>query len=107
MPFLGLKLAIFGVFFFSGPCFLWEGGPKNFFRPNFFSTIFIYQSGLKKSYLETLYFFVEFLYLFLENPKNRLISLSYCFFQKLEIFPKYMVVELSVGGRSYQNPFGS
>ena len=37
----------------------------------------------RKSYLKTLYFLVEFLYLFLENPKNRFIS--------SEIFPKYSI----------------
>ena len=105
MPFLGLKLAIFSVFSVSGPCFLWEGGPKNFFRPNFFSTVFIYLSGLKKSYLETLYLFVEFLYLFLENPKNRFKSLSYLKLKNAQKYPLRLLGENGVCTKSYQKPF--
>ena len=81
------KIGHFSVFSFLAPVFSETGVQK----------VFIYISGFKKSYLKTLYFLVEFLYLFLENPKNRFISLSYCFFQKPEIFAKYMVVALSLG----------
>ena len=94
-------------FSFLGPVFSGRGGQKIFFAPIFFSTNFIYLSGLKKSYLETLYFFVEFLYLFLENPKNRFISLFYLKLKNAHKYPLRLLGENGVCTKSYQNPFGS
>ena len=46
--------------------------------------------------VETLYVFIEFLYLFLENPKNRFISLFYL---------KLKNAQNGVCTKSYQKPF--
>ena len=78
------KIGHFQRFFRFWPLFSLRGGSKQFFSPKFIFVSFIYISGFKKSYLKTLYFLVEFLYVFLENPKNRFISLSYCFFKNLK-----------------------
>ena len=99
------KIGNFLHFFRFWALFSLRGGTIIFFRPNFFSTVFIYLSGLKKSYLETLYVFVEFLYLFLENPKNRFISLFYLKLKNAQKYPLRLLGENGVCTKSYQKPF--
>ena len=95
----------FAFFSFLGPVFSERGVKKIFLPPIFFSIVFIYLSGLKKSYLETLYLFVEFLYLFLENPKNRFISLYYLKLKNSQKYPLRLLGENGVCTKSYQKPF--
>ena len=106
-PLLGLKLAIFGVFFPFWPLFSLRGRFKKFFSRQCFFNSFHIHKWFQKKLFENIIFFSWIFIPILGKSKNRFISLSYCFLQKPEICPKYMVVELSLGGRSYQNPFGS
>ena len=90
---------------FLAPVFSERGVQKIFFAPIFFPIVSIYLSGLKKSYLETLYVFAEFLYLFLENPKNRFISLFYLKLKNAQKYPLRLLGENGVCTKSYQKPF--
>ena len=76
LPILGLKLVIFLRFFLFWALFSLRGESKKIFATIFFNSFYI-PKWSQKSYLEKLYFSVEFLYLYLENPKNRFLSLFY------------------------------
>ena len=91
------KIGHFLHFFLFWALFSLRGGSKKIFSPQFFfSTVFIYL---------TLYFFVEFLYLFLENPKNRFISLFYLKLKNAQKYPLRLVGENGVCPKTYQKPF--
>ena len=85
LTFLGLKLVIFCVVFFSGPCFLWEGGPKKFFRPNSFFLSFYIHKWFQKKLFENFFIFGWNLIPILVRSEK---SFHKSFLFKIEICPK-------------------